>query len=138
MPSTQGKAIPDTRQQGENTRRFGALPLLMPKEWHVVPCQLKEPLSRPLPQGRAGRRATKGSRHLQLPLEGWLWVNTLANSSVLSQRLRSPGCKVLSGRTEMEQSGEMVGREPGQVAMGETTYLVTCFGLLYVTGRNSE
>lgn len=52
-------------------------------------------------------KATKGSRQLQLPIELLALGQHihLANSSVLSQRLRSPSCEVLSGKTEMEQSG---------------------------------
>lgn len=62
---------------------------------------LKDPLSRPLCPG-AGMwkgKATKGSRQLQLPMELLAPGQHihLANSSVLSQRLSSPGCDVLSG-----------------------------------------
>lgn len=118
VPSSQGKAFPETgQQQGENSRHLGALLLLTPKEWHAIPCLLKDPLSRPLPQARSAGmegRATKGSWRSQLPMELLALGQHihLANFSVLSQRLRSPSCEVRSGKTEQAQgrAWEKVGR----------------------------
>lgn len=84
-------------------------------------------------------KATKASRQPQLPILLLALGQPihLANSSVLNQRLRSPSCDILSGKTEMEQSGGEGGEgSQGQWLWGKPCHLL--LSPLEVSGRNSD